>query len=157
MPSSENTRVRVLTTEYNGIPHVITSPVLLAPAFLPGHTPDTLPHLSLTGIWDTGATNTVITRQAIEALHLKPIGMKRVSTSGGIYDRDAYLISLTLESKAHFPVLEAVEGHILGGDVLIGMNVITQGDFAVTNREGRTVFSFRVPSLIHLDFGRQSS
>ena len=53
-------------------------------------------------------------------------------------------------------VLEAVEGHILGGDVLIGMDVITQGDFAVTNREGRTVFSFRVPSLIHLDFGRQS-
>lgn len=31
-------------------------------------------------------------------------------------------------------------------DVLIGMNIISLGDLSVTNYEGKTVFSFRVPS-----------
>jgi len=47
-----------------------------------------------------------------------------------------------------------VEGHILGSDVLIGMDVITQGDFAITNKDGMTTFSFRTPSLITIDFGQ---
>jgi hypothetical protein len=37
-------------------------------------------------------------------------------------------------------------------DILIGMDIITLGDFAVSNFEGVTKFSFRVPSLSHIDF-----
>jgi hypothetical protein len=32
------------------------------------------------------------------------------------------------------------------------MDLISQGDFAVTNFQGLTKFSFRVPSLRHIDF-----
>jgi hypothetical protein len=32
------------------------------------------------------------------------------------------------------------------------MNIITQGDFVVSNYKGITVFSFRMPSLACLDF-----
>ena len=39
-----------------------------------------------------------------------------------------------------------------GFDALIGMNIIAQGDFAVSNYKGITVFSFRMPSLACLDF-----
>lgn len=155
MPSPNQIHVRTLTTEYPGIPQMITSPIEIAPAFLPGVALDALPRISRIGIWDTGATNTVITQDIIETLHLRPVGMKRISTSGGIYDRYVYLISVTLESHAHFPVLEAVEGHILGSDVLIGMDVITQGDFAITNNGGMTTFSFRTPSLTTIDFGQE--
>lgn len=154
MPSPNQIPVRTLTTEYAGIPQMITSPIEITPAFLPGVGVDALPHISRVGIWDTGATNSVITQDIIDTLHLRPVGMKRISTSGGIYDRYVYLISVTLESHAHFPVLEAVEGHILGSDVLIGMDVITQGDFAITNQGGMTTFSFRVPSLTTIDFGQ---
>jgi hypothetical protein len=31
--------------------------------------------------------------------------------------------------------------------VLIGMDIITRGDFTVTNFEGKTIMSFRMPSL----------
>lgn len=37
-------------------------------------------------------------------------------------------------------------------DVLIGMNIIVRGDFAVTNLDGITKFSFRIPSQVHIDF-----
>ena len=34
------------------------------------------------------------------------------------------------------------------------MNFITKGDFAITNFQGNTTMSFRVPSLQKLDFVR---
>ena len=43
-----------------------------------------------------------------------------------------------------------------GADVLIGMDIINEGDFAVTNLNGRTKFSFRVPSQADIDFVRES-
>ena len=40
-------------------------------------------------------------------------------------------------------------------DVLVGMDIINTGDFAVTNLGGITKFSFRFPSLEHIDFVEQ--
>ena len=49
-----------------------------------------------------------------------------------------------------------VECHTLfvnyGCDILIGMDVIGKGDFAVCNVWGNTTFSFRVPSVGVVDF-----
>jgi len=50
------------------------------------------------------------------------------------------------------PNVRAALGELIGTDVLIGMNIINQGDFAVTNKDGKTVFSFRLPSVECLDF-----
>jgi len=33
-----------------------------------------------------------------------------------------------------------------GGDILIGMDIITLGDFVITNLNGKTKVSFRIPS-----------
>ncbi len=39
-----------------------------------------------------------------------------------------------------------------GMDILIGMDIITLGDFAITNYNNKTVFSFRFPSSEVIDF-----
>jgi len=39
-----------------------------------------------------------------------------------------------------------------GTDVLIGMDIIARGDFAITNHGGNTVFTFRCPSDGKIDF-----
>jgi uncharacterized protein YchJ len=39
-----------------------------------------------------------------------------------------------------------------GIDVLIGMDILGLGDFAVTHHQGKTTFSFRVPSRHEIDF-----
>ena len=36
--------------------------------------------------------------------------------------------------------------------LLIGMNIISLGDFTITNYEGKTMMSFRVPSLSSVDY-----
>ncbi len=37
-------------------------------------------------------------------------------------------------------------------DIIIGMDILTQGDFSITNLDGRTVCSFRIPSQYLVDF-----
>jgi len=49
--------------------------------------------------------------------------------------------------------LRVTEGSIFGdSDVLIGMDIISLGDFAVTNFQEKTVFTFRIPSVERIDF-----
>jgi uncharacterized protein YecA (UPF0149 family) len=49
-------------------------------------------------------------------------------------------------------------GVILDGiDVLIGMDIITLGDFSVTNFQGNTCMSFRVPSLHQIDYVEEAN
>ena len=48
--------------------------------------------------------------------------------------------------------MRVTKGNMKGAEILIGMDIINQGDFAVTNLNGITKFSFRVPSTAHLDF-----
>ena len=42
--------------------------------------------------------------------------------------------------------------HVREIDVIIGMDIINRGDFAVSNRNGATSFSFRIPSIADFDF-----
>ena len=48
--------------------------------------------------------------------------------------------------------VRAVEGTIVGGDILVGMDIIGTGDFAVTHHEGKTTWTFRFPSCDEIDF-----
>ena len=50
-----------------------------------------------------------------------------------------------------------MRGAFDGFDVLIGMDIITKGDFAITNPDGTTKFSFRIPSQADIDFVRESN
>ena len=42
-------------------------------------------------------------------------------------------------------------------DALIGMDVITRGDFVITNQNGKTTMSFRMPSLSNLDYVKETN
>jgi hypothetical protein len=51
-----------------------------------------------------------------------------------------------------FTSITVTRGVLLGADILIGMDIMNQGDFAVTNLNGITRFSFRIPSMAAIDF-----
>ena len=48
--------------------------------------------------------------------------------------------------------LYVMEGDMTDNDILIGMDVITLCDFAITNKDGKTVFSFDIPSTRITDY-----
>ena len=106
------------------------------------------------GIWDTGATSTVITQCVVDDLGLKPISMTSVSTASGKTQAEVYVITLRLPNSVVIKDLPVTKGDLGESPhhMLIGMDVIGQGDFAVTNCQGKTMFSFRMPSQEQLDF-----
>ena len=65
---------------------------------------------------------------------------------------ETYLVNIRLPNSVAFMGVRVTKGNLGDADVLIGMDIISQGDFAVTNVGGLTKFSFRVPSATHIDF-----
>jgi Aspartyl protease len=109
-------------------------------------------------IWDTGASATVITAAVAQACGLKPIGKTIVHGVGGQHVCNVYLVNIRLPNQVAYKLVRVTEGILPGGnngDVLIGMDIITTGDFAVTNLNGSTTFSFRHPSSATVDYVQQ--
>lgn len=108
-----------------------------------------------TGIWDTGATNSVISQKVVDECDLKPTGMAIVQSATETKTCETFLVSIFLPNKVIMPAVRVTKGSPAGCDVLIGMDVINNGDFAVSNLEGKTIFSYRYPSKEKIDFVAQ--
>ena len=104
------------------------------------------------GLWDTGATSSVITRKVIEELNLKPTGRAKVSNTSGCRIESTYKINILLPNQVCVSFLDVSEGILVEEDVLIGMDVICQGDFAISNSNGKTKFTFQIPATHDIDF-----
>ena len=138
------------TTRYTGISNVLKNKVQVA------QTPTLLGSRKFTGdclaLWDTGATCSVITQKIVDELNLKPTSYGRVSTANGDYETPFFYVDVLLPNKVIVSNLLVPLGQPSGCDLLIGMDIIAQGDFAVSNFEGKTVFTYRIPSSMEFDF-----
>lgn len=102
---------------------------------------------NFTGLWDTGATASVITSKVVEALGLQPIGMQKVFNANGSAIVGKYMVSLYMPNHVVFPYMAVTEGSMKDADMLIGMDVISKGDFSLSNFGGKTTMTFRMPSM----------
>ena len=144
-----------LTNTFTGIAREIKNDVNIYPTFDPSDKSKAFPTgIKFTALWDTGATNTAISRDVVTQCGLKPINFTTVHTARGIVnDVPVYLINLLIPlTGTGFVGVRATEGDLIGEDVLIGMDLITRGDFVITNIGGKTLFSFRHPSSESIDF-----
>ena len=105
-------------------------------------------------IWDTGATNSVVSKRVIRECGLRPIGRTKVRGVDGESTSSIYMVNIMLTNGVGFPFLKVTEGDF-GGDVLIGMDLIGHGDFAVSNYNGKTTMTFRTPSAKKIDFYKE--
>lgn len=96
-------------------------------------------------IWDTGATGTVITQKVVDELSLKSTGKIRVHGVNSETIADTYFIDLGLPNKVMITNVSASCNQINGCDILIGMDIISMGDFALSNGNNITIFSFCMP------------
>ena len=102
-------------------------------------------------VWDTGATNTIISSAVIDALGLKPVRQTQIEGVGGCMDSSVYKINIYVDGCLEFTGIEALSGDIGDYDVIIGMDIITLGDFVITNKDDQTWFAFRYPSSEHIE------
>ena len=110
------------------------------------------PFIAFDALWDTGATATVVTQNVVDRCGLQPMGQERVRHGGGEDICDVYYLSVELPGAFRIKNVRVTKLKVAGADLLIGMDIITLGDFSVTNENGSTVFSFRTPSQHTVDF-----
>lgn len=144
------------TLKSNGTLRVLKTPCGVCQAFDPLSGAQHPKVEQFTGLWDTGATGTVISKSCASKLGLKPISKAKVYHANGEAIVNVYAINLFLPNQVGFQFIKVTEGVLNGTDLLIGMDIISRGDFAITNLGGKTVFSFRVPSEGKLDFVEES-
>lgn len=106
--------------------------------------------------WDTGSESTVIRPALAEYLGLKPIGKALLSGAGGDNEGNLYKIHLGLPNGDLVHNVTVIAAEIPDYDILIGMDIISTCDFAITNKEDKTVFSIDRPSARIIDFTNQT-
>jgi hypothetical protein len=102
-------------------------------------------------LWDTGAGQSGISKSLAEKLSLVRVknGKDHVIKHGsaGEYLSYFHCIDIILPGDTKITNLKVSDFEDNGKfDILLGMDIITMGDFAITNDNGKTVFSFRIPS-----------
>ena len=128
------------------------------------------PRKLCTALWDTGAISTVVEPHVIDSLGIEPIGYEEsFGIEGVVTTRPKYKLTIilakepiaafsddTLVSLHEVSALKLEEDGQLGEniDILIGMDIIQRGDFAVTqDSSGDVWFSFRHPARqVRIDF-----
>lgn len=153
MPKSSS-----FTSRFNGIAIALLTECSVCPGYEPescvGPDSPTPPNFEpFLAIWDTGATGSVINQKVVDACSLKPTGMMQCHGVHGTQTVETYLVNILLPNKVVFQNVQVTKGQL--GDevsVLIGMDIISAGDFSITNCDGVTLFSYRIPSQRHIDY-----
>jgi len=132
--------------EYSGIPAELLSTIKISP--FPAQINSE--GIVTKAIWDTGATHSSVSPKIVRDLGLKTIDTVDVhgindskKTSDVVIATIKISDSITLTGK-RFSVNE-----IPGVDVLIGMDIIMLGDFAISNGMGKTRLSFAYPPFMN--------
>ncbi|HVN75209.1 MAG TPA: SEC-C metal-binding domain-containing protein [Thermoanaerobaculaceae bacterium] len=143
---------RSFTVRFPGGSSVLVTDVAV---FSPFESPERAPSTEgvvFRALWDTGATNTVITQKVVDALDLKLTGFAESQHAHGKVTAETYHVNIGLPNGVGVRMVQATKGDLGYWDLLIGMDIIALGDFAVTNNGRETAFSFRVPSSANIDF-----
>jgi predicted aspartyl protease len=108
-------------------------------------------------LWDTGSTGCCIDKALAERLglsHYVNIGLRG---SQGEHTVSAYILDITLPDGIVIKNVVAAGISTSGSfDIIIGMNIISRGDFALSNVDDKTIMSFRLPSAnAPIDFSKE--
>ncbi len=110
--------------------------------------------IQVKALWDTGASISCISDRLVQQLDLHLLDHEKVVTASGVENMPLLMGHLVFPNQTHFLGWEILQFRYGDDDcdLIIGMDVINQGDFSITNFGGRTLFSFRIPSLHSIDY-----
>jgi len=115
--------------------------------------------LSLTtdALWDTGASISAVTPEIQKQLKATPIDKKTISGIHSTQIVDVVYITLELPNHVIKKNIEVVVCNITSNvGMILGMDIISMGDFALSNGNDQTLISFAVPPFEEkIDFARK--
>ena len=149
MPVS-NIVYRSFIKDYDKLKKILLMPIEIIPVSSSNEAISKTP-VKIKALWDTGATLTVIKPELKDKLELCMVragSSAKIAGLGGFFDANYTVLSLRLWENFEInwcPVY--VLDYSVDVDIIIGMDIISMGDFAVCNTGNKTSFSFVVPPL----------
>ena len=143
------------TLRFNGRTDRLITDIAVTAAFDPERQPEPSQQITTRALWDTGASRSVIAQSVVTRLGLPSVGQTKVFHGGGLSESvPTYLVNYVLPNKVTVVGLLVTEFDQKqdGFDVIVGMDVINAGDFAVTHVDGKSCMSFRMPSCREVDY-----
>ena len=129
-----------LQTEFPGIFRTVVTEI----GIVTGMAGSVTEAIKCRALWDTGAIYSVISKSLADKLGLLPTDTQRAYTAQGFYEASIYRVDIMLPNNIVVKGLQIGDGEFQDFDFLIGMDVISLGDFHLTNY-GNTVFKFVIP------------
>ena len=109
--------------------------------------PNELSGIEYRAAWDTGATVTCISKRIADYLRLPIDGYTQANTAGGTILAQVVTVDVRFSNGLIFKSIPVCVAELLNYDVLIGVDIISKGDFLVQNQNGKTTVKFGVPKL----------
>jgi hypothetical protein len=103
--------------------------------------------IDVRALWDTGAMMSCIGENAAASLDLLQVSSTNLGSLYASQKTKVYLVDLIFPDgkvAANLAIAEVTER--ADYDIIIGMDIISRGDFAISNDNGKTVMSFRLPA-----------
>mgnify|MGYP000695929240 CR=1 FL=1 len=101
---------------------------------------------SFNAIFDTGANKSCIGEHIIAQIGIASIGTQLQGNTDNVISVNTHIVTIKLAQDIVFPDIEVISSNLPGIDALIGMDIISQGDFHIYHlTDGRITFSFDVP------------
>lgn len=126
----------------------IVTPCKVNRPFVPNETDE-----EVDALWDTGATCTCISESLAQKLGLAHDDETTLTVGDNrVVDSRVYSVQIMLGDF----IIPYIRVSSLPGsdthDVIIGMDVISNGDLSISNYKGKTVITFREPSIARIDY-----
>jgi hypothetical protein len=133
---------RTLTYQYSGIARKLITPVYLYPVSSPAGAQS----IATNALWDTGATFSAISPDVANQLKLVPTSRIKVAAVHTTNIVGAGIITVELpEYVVKKDIRVAICNLNSNVGMILGMDIIMLGDFAISNGDGRSLFSFAIP------------
>lgn len=149
---------RSFTIKASGVLRQLATPCFVSLATKHMRAADRPPSRQFRSIWDTGATFSMVSQRVVHDLGLKTDGYVTLHHAGGeAVGVPTYRADFLLYNNVQFADVRVGLVNVRDIDVIIGMDIINRGDFAVSNKDGSTSFSFRIPSVADFDFASEDN
>ena len=103
--------------------------------------------MAVNALWDTGSTESLISEKIVKMIEPILKNKSKYVTRDVVIECKTYAVSLSLSDEITFRdvLMKKADLSDKNVDIIIGMDIISRGDFEIRNYNNLVEFAFRIP------------
>ena len=103
--------------------------------------------MAVNALWDTGSTESLISEKIVKMIEPILKNKSKYVTRDVVIECETYAVSLSLSDEITFRdvLMKKADLSDKNVDIIIGMDIISRGDFEIRNYNNLVEFVFRIP------------